>query len=165
MTLQIPETFSGTPHRKGHLKGFTGLHIISPQLPKEVVSLHADEWKVQIEKKFQQANIEIINTDTLFTGKTQPSHSSHHRLAYLLVSLNDERTTSPTPFYHLRITGYNKMDVFSKPNPQHIIWEAGTLVTNNKQHIEAQTETLIKEFIKDFQRANPNKSLNITQSR
>ncbi len=111
------------------------------------------------------AHIEIVNTQTLVTGKLLPSQLSHHRLVYLRVALREKETASPTPLYHLRVTGYNKIDLLSTPNPQHIIWEAGTLVPANTKQIKNQTEALMGEFIKDFQRANPHKTFNHSPSR
>ena len=165
LNIQIPDTRAGTPHQKGSLKGFTGLHVISPQLPKNLASIDTVGWKVHLEKKIQMAHIEIVNTQTLVTGKLLPSQLSHHRLVYLRVALREKETASPTPLYHLRVTGYNKIDLLSTPNPQHIIWEAGTLVPANTKQIKNQTEALMGEFIKDFQRANPHKTFNHSPSR
>jgi len=163
MAVHVPIGLSGTPHQKGSLKGFTGLHVLSPQLPPKLVSIDSDKWKVNIQEQFQQANIAIVNAHSFFTGKTTSPLSFQHRLVYLFVSMDAKAITTPHHLYQLRVTGYNKMDVFATPNPQQIIWEAGTLVTDDTEDIKAQTESLIKEFIKDFHRANPNDTLNITQ--
>ena len=165
LNIQIPDTYAGTPHQKGSLEGFTGLHVISPQLPKNLTSIDTVGWKTHLEKKIQMANIEIVHTKTLVTGKLLPSQFPHHRLVYLHVVLREKETTSPTPWYHLRVTGYNKTDLLSTPHPRHIIWEAGTLVPANNTQIKNQTEALIEEFIKDFQRANPHKTFNNSPSR